>query len=292
MSQLNFIRKLFVDSRARISGDHNSFTIQLPQDIQTTPRASVYLVGCAFGNVFMTVTRGVNDRFFWLEGAPGPPALWVRYVAVVPEGNYSIASLATALQTAIATARNGSTALSVQALSGSNEGKLKFQHFPGVSRWIPTYTELLSPSWKATNWDTATVVTPEFNPSAYNIPTALNSILYLPFPSSRTVSEVTTGHIDLQPYREVYMHCSLTQYRTMKVGDRSLDCMCRIPIDVPFGAVVQCRHLSGQAEAVALPSQRINAISFSFRDWAGNLIPISQPVSIELGFLSHDLYDV
>ena len=291
MSQLNFIRKLFVDSRSRISGDHNNFTIQLPQDIETTPRASVYLVGCAFGNVFMTVTKDVNDRFYWMEGVTSP-AFWVRTVAVIPEGNYTISSLATALQTAINVARNGSTALTVTALSGADEGKLRFNYFPGAFVWIPTYVELLSPGWKAQNWDTANAPIPEVNPTAYTIPHALNSILYFPSPSVNNVSTVTSGFVDLQPYREVYMHCSLTQYRTVKVGDKALDCMCRIPIEAPFGAIVQYRHLSGQAEAVALPSQRINTINFSFRDWAGNLIPITQPVSIELGFLSNDPYDV
>ena len=51
-----------------------------------------------------------NNKLYWLEGTPG---LFARFVAILPVGNYTLEELATAVQAAVTTARNGSTALIV-----------------------------------------------------------------------------------------------------------------------------------------------------------------------------------
>jgi hypothetical protein len=41
-------RKLFIDSRWRLPGEHNDFTIELPNDVDTTATSTVYLASCSF----------------------------------------------------------------------------------------------------------------------------------------------------------------------------------------------------------------------------------------------------
>ena len=67
MALSNNYRKLFVDSRWRSSGGHNDFTIELPNDVDTTRTSSVYLASCSFSNTFETVLSGVNDRLYYIS---------------------------------------------------------------------------------------------------------------------------------------------------------------------------------------------------------------------------------
>jgi hypothetical protein len=116
-------------------------------------------------------------------------------------------------------------------------------------------------------------------------PGDLNSQLHFPFPSS-VKQTTTTTNIDLVPYREVYLHSNLTEFRTLKLsGER--DCLARIPIDQDFGYVVVYRHL-GPVDSIGCSDKHLRVLSFSFRDWEGRVVPIDQPVTIELVFLEND----
>jgi hypothetical protein len=66
-SQSTIFRKVFVDSRYRISGSHADFEIELPRDVSTTRTSSVYLASCSFRNTFETILQGVNDKFYFLR---------------------------------------------------------------------------------------------------------------------------------------------------------------------------------------------------------------------------------
>ena len=146
--------------------------------------------------------------------------------------------------------------------------------------------ELRSALWKAQNWD------PLASSSLYPYdPTntgSLNSILYFPRPSSLKSSTVT-GNIDLVPYREVYLHSSITQFRTLKSGTGEKDCLCRIPLEADYGFLNVYRHL-GPSDAIACSDQHLRTVSFSFRDWQGKLVPVDQPAVLELVFLDTDPY--
>ena len=67
MALSNNYRKLFIDSRWRSAGSHNDFTVELPNDVDTTRTSSVYLASCSFSNTFETVLAGVNDRIYYLS---------------------------------------------------------------------------------------------------------------------------------------------------------------------------------------------------------------------------------
>ena len=56
-----------------------------------------------------------------------------------------------------------------------------------------------------------------------------------------------------------------------------------------YGEVVVYRHL-GPSDALSASDLHLHSVSFSFRDWAGNLVPINQPVVVELVFLDSDPY--
>ena len=122
---------------------------------------------------------------------------------------------------------------------------------------------------------------------------SINSILNMPSQASQwnvfRTTPFQSGIVDLTPVREVYLHSSLANNRTMHLNG-SRDCIARIPIDVGFGEVVTYRHL-GPTDALSCSDFRFRTIRFTLRDWSGNLVP--QPFSfvvIELAFLDTDPY--
>ena len=273
-------RKIFIDSRWRTTGNHNDFQIELPNDIATTATTTVYLASCSFSNTFQTVTAGVNDKLYLLSqtlnngqliGAPFPE------IVVVEPGIYTGSTLAAELQTKLrAAVLDGSFTVSFDNVVGTLTLSGTFRHCR-----FPSEGELRSAAWKQQNW-----------PGDYSTadPQSLNSMLFFPRPSAMRAS-TTTGNIDLVPYREVYLHSSLTNFQTLKSGTGERDCLARIPIDSNFGTVVVWKHL-GSTDSMEASNERLRTISFSFRDWAGRLVPIDQPVVIELVLLDHNPYNL
>ena len=73
----------------------------------------------------------------------------------------------------------------------------------GVSYQFPTGSELRDPAWLAANWGQGITDAQD-----------LNSQLCFPFPSSLQQT-TTTSNIDLVPYREIYLHNNLPEFRTL-----------------------------------------------------------------------------
>ena len=122
----------------------------------------------------------------------------------------------------------------------------------------------------------------------------INALLNMPSlvdrsPWPYTVDPIQSGIVDLAPVREVYLHSSIANNRTMHLNG-ARDCIARIPIDVDFGQVVTYRHL-GPTDALSCSDFHFRTIRFTLRDWTGNLV--SEPfcfVVIELSFLDTDPY--
>ena len=98
------------------------------------------------------------------------------------------------------------------------------------------------------------------------------------------------GVPDLAPIREVYLHSSLANNRTLHING-SRDCIARIPIDVNYGEVVSYRYL-GPTDAISCSDVHFRSISFQLRDYAGNIMPTGSFIVIELAFLDTDPYSM
>jgi hypothetical protein len=209
-----------------------------------------------------------------------PATVYARALALQSAQYATGTALATALQTVLVAATAGGTTVSFS----TSLGTLTFTAATGFRFQFPTERELRDQNWRAANWDLV------HDPPSYTLadPRSFNGQLFFPSPSSLRGS-TTTGNIDMTPYREVYLASSLTNYRTLQSGTAAKDILARIPIDVDYGQVVSYRHL-GPSDALAASDEHFRVLRFRFVDWAGRLVPIDQPVVIELVFLDSDPY--
>ena len=65
----------------------------------------------------------------------------------------------------------------------------------------------------------------------------------------------------------------------------------RQPLDAANAFVVVGTH-RGPSDAISIPTAQLRNLTFSLRDWAGRLVPVNQPVVIELVFLDSDVYNM
>jgi len=285
MATVGVTRKLFVDSRFKVSGTDADFLIELPTDVDCTRTSSFFVASCSFANTYQTVTQFNNKLYFFLfdiSGVTHPPV--TLYVKQIPTGAYTPETLASALQTAL-----GAGCLSVtwNATVGNyvvafrSSGTLPAQYI------IPNYNEVDA---MVQQLGTNVNLDPLYAPGSkfQSINTMLNMPLILPNPLIGGSYSITTGIVDLSPVREVYLHSSLANNRTLHVNG-ARDCIARIPIDVDFGEVVQYRYL-GPTDALSCSDLHFRTIRFQLRDWAGNLAPTGSFVVIELAFLDIDPY--
>ena len=287
MASVGVVRKLFLDSRFKVSGTDADFQIELPADIDCTRTSSFFVASCSFANTYQTVTPFNNLLYYIVintQGLPGiPPCqLWV---AQVPTGVYTPETLAPALQTALGSQATvtWNPALGTYSFKWVQQGVLPTNY------QIPSYLDLDSwfQYWKCDVMAPAGVTyTP--GPSKQQ---SINGLLNLPVtypkgPASYAGS--TSGIVDLAPMREVYLHSSLANNRTLHING-SKDWIARIPIDVDYGEVVQYRYL-GPTDALSSSDCHFRTIRFQLRDWAGNLAPTGSFVVIEICFLDTDPY--
>jgi hypothetical protein len=291
MSNIGNTRKLFLDSRFKSSGSDADFILELPQDVQCTRTSSFYVASCSFANTFSTVSP-YNRQFYWIERSRvAGQSIYNINCYLFPPGNYTGEEFAPLLQAAIAT----SVVWQSVSVTYDDDGyfRVAVTNFAGnvfVDLIIPNYTEidkyvaLLS----CIDGSTRGPGLVPFAPGPKNL--SINALLNMPlsYPNPSWAVSLQTGVVDFAPVREVYLHSSLANNRTMHING-ARDCIARIPIDVDFGQVVSYRYL-GPTDAISTSDANFRTISFQLRDFAGNLAPTGSFVVIELAFLDTDPY--
>ena len=284
MANVGVTRKLFIDSRYKVSGSDDDFTVELPVDVECSRTSSFFLASCSFANTYQTVTPFNQNLYFFLQNLTGQSGSKVYYLNVtqIPVGSYTPDTFGVALMNALK--YNPTVTWNAASLNFN----IEFPHsgLPSAMYIIPSYTEIdamVRQMGSDAYLDPAYTAGDKFQ----SVNALLNMPRVLPQPSPITGGwSFVTGPVDLAPKREVYLHSSLANNRTLHVNG-ARDCIARIPIDVGYGEVVAYRHL-GPSDALSCADLHFRTVRFQLRDWAGNLAPTGSFVVIEICFLEND----
>jgi hypothetical protein len=195
---------------------------------------------------------------------------------LLPPNNYTGAALAAQLQSLL-TGLVDFPAPTVTFDEGT--GKVTFtaaddQH----TLLIPSSEEIRRASWYDGVWNQF------WSASPYHVddPRDFNASMNWR-PPAQFGATLTSGVVDLAVLREVYLHSSLTNFRTMtSVGQK--DCVARIPIDVGYGDIVSYRHFGTDSDAIPCNEMAFRNVRFSLRDAYGRLVPLDGYIALELCF--------
>jgi len=297
MASVGVTRKLFIDSRYKVSGTDVDFTVELPADIDCTRTSSFFVASCNFANTFQTATPNNNKFYYFMVDYNN--FSYVLYVTTVAPGNYQDpTAFAAALKASIIgqdSSITWNTSVGTFTIDFQAQAQGRYAYMVPAASDIDTSVGYLTAPGAAPGgfqvYDLALGRTIPFTRGGKM--QSINTILNMPSQAGQWIVYKTTpfqiGIVDLAPVREVYLHSSLANSRTMHLNG-ARDCIARIPIDVDFGQVVTYRHL-GPTDALSCSDFHFRTIRFTLRDWSGNLVP--QPFSfvvIELCFLDSDPY--
>jgi hypothetical protein len=298
MASIGVTRKLFIDSRYKVSGTDVDFLVELPTDIDCTRTSSFFVASCSFANTFQTATPDNNKFYYFMINYND--FSYVLYVSTIPPGNYQDpTAFAAALKASFVgpdpddvtwNPTTGTFTIDFK-VQGQNQIAFMIPSASDIDTFVRYYTAPGAAPGGFQVYDVALGRVVPFTVGGKL--RSINSIQNMPSQASQwnvfRTTPFQSGIVDLTPVREVYLHSSLANNRTMHLNG-SRDCIARIPIDVSFGEVVTYRHL-GPTDALSCSDFHFRTIRFTLRDWSGNLVP--QPFSfvvIELCFLDSDPY--
>ena len=95
MASVGVTRKLFIDSRYKVSGTNVDFLIELPVDVDCTRTSSFFVASCSFANTFATVTTENNKFYYFVE--LNAQTQFTLFVSTIPPGAYDPVGFANAI---------------------------------------------------------------------------------------------------------------------------------------------------------------------------------------------------
>ena len=211
MSNVGNTRKLFLDSRFKISGSDSDFTLELPQDVQCTRTSSFFVASCSFANTYGTITDFNNKIYFFAIHPPpnlGPP--FRLYVRTIPKGVYTPTTFAPALQTALN--QDTRSPCTVTWNDGSSNYQIEFAKGSDLLSWVIPSFDTVDALVAYAGIQLTIDGDYSRGPKYYSV----NTLLNMPTTPISLVGaqSITTGVVDLSPIREIYLHSSLANNRT------------------------------------------------------------------------------
>ena len=140
MASVGATRKLFIDSRYKISGTDDDFTVEMPVDVDCSRTSSFFLASCSFANTYQTVTSFNQNLYFFLQNLTGQAGSKLYYLNVtqIPVGSYTPDTFGVALMNALK--YNPTVTWNAASLNFN----IEFPHsgLPSAMYIIPSYTEI------------------------------------------------------------------------------------------------------------------------------------------------------
>jgi len=96
------------------------------------------------------------------------------------------------------------------------------------------------------------------------------------------VQRLRSGLLDLFPYRSVYLHSTFLAANNTLAPSGLRDVLCRIPVDVEYGGIVQYVSRTSDDAVAIQPQQGATQVDFTFRDYRGQPIHMDGYVAIEI----------
>ena len=161
------VTKVYFDSANRSSGSNTDLTWNIPggQTLRTSEKCFVSCQDFQSAHSFYNVQTGLNDIFFIRTKGLSHPYPLTDHSLVVAEGNYTLTTLSSALQTLLNNLGNGA---SYNVTPNASQARISISETNGGSFMIPSMV------WLAMN---------HWNGQKLTSPPSIGKILNVPDPS-------------------------------------------------------------------------------------------------------------
>ena len=250
------VRKIFVASAHRVSGESNSFQYQLDNDVEcgTAERqCHIAITGVSLPHSWYGVQENLNNRLYFREN--GNSNNGSDHIVEIESGNFSLAALANKISQKMNNAASAGASYAVTFSSTTNT--ISIVQSNGFGFRVYTDQELRTTGMVDAN--------PIENPKS------INGILNPP--AFTSYNATWTSHIcSIARVTDVYLRSSTLArgYSTISPQGRR-DCLKKIPVTSDFGTVI---HTDNSYEVADLHELQgtIRSFDISITDVNGSLI--------------------
>ena len=263
------LKKIYVDTRYRTtdSVSTSNFRIELPYSVELPDNSTFQLTDICIEHSWLTVETGINDQLYFAIAPGTSPATVSGYVMRLPSQNYTGTTLASKIQTLLQTQSYDfqasydantntititSSTLSFKLLTDDDMG------YQDISTWVGgitvDYTNLRSANDLLRNY--------RGRSKTYGLQAGSNNVY-----------SYTSGFLDLQPIRNIFISSpNLGSFTTL--GSRGeAGIICKVPVNADFGYMVICNIIAAH-DFLNCSKQSLRTIEFNLRDVKGNYIPL------------------
>jgi len=271
------IKKVYIDSRYKTSDSKSDsdFKFELKEAIDLPENTVCYVDDISIPHTWYTVEEDYNNRLF-ISHQNTVTNIDDLIVITIPSGNYTGASLASALQTGLQKRFAWMT-----CVYNASKGTLTFNSdypFRLIQDLLALSLQDWGQTWKDVNDNVVTLA----DGALYSISGVLRFFTMIPAEEASTTFE--TEFLDLLNTHNIYMHCpNLGHYNCMGVrGENTI--IKKIPVSSSFGYLI-LDSVVAPHDKIDVSKQLIKTLSFSLRNVHGNVINLhGSPVSFSLIF--------
>ena len=257
------VRKLYIDSRRRVSGSHSDFDYQLPQPVQV-PKSRCFVDSVHLANVFPTITG--HSRFIYIEEISTTNVSTKRKVGLTV-GGYD----GTTLATEVATQLNTGTTLNANSYSctfNSGTGKLTISNTTpspaDFNIWTADY--LKHGLWNPTNLGSIPAYV-----EGDDCYTQIGFAGPYKITGNATTPITGEGHINVMPYHSLFLHSDLGLQGDAIGPVNSQSCIRMIVLDQAPGSMIHDFH-SLPYDYVSVQPSQIRNLHFRLADYRGRTV--------------------
>jgi hypothetical protein len=252
-------RRIYVDSR-HASGDSKNFLFALPEQVQLPRDTVCYIENVNFPHSFFSCDE-TNQNLYLIENSAG----WHGRMIPIPISSYDAITLRAAVELALNQAQD----------APGRVGKVVAGTYSVVYDAPKNRYGITLTGGGTFRYMSAAIMNTYDGASDYS---AANGIKSHPLAScddllgltklsaSSQGTSLTTGHIDVRNYHNLYLHSStLTGYHSMgPMGVRSV--LARIPVHTEYGQLISKQHSALIHDYVDCGALSLRTLQFSLRD--------------------------
>ena len=263
------LKKIYVDTRYRTtdSVSTSNFRIELPYSVELPDNSTFQLTDICIEHSWLTVETGINDQLYFAIAPGTSPTTLSGYVMRLPSQNYTGTTLASKIQTLLQTqsydfqASYDANTNTITITSSTLSFKLLTDDdmsYQDISTWVGgitvDYTNLRSANDLLRNY--------RGRSKTYGLQAGSNAVY-----------SYTSGFLDLQPIRNIFISSpNLGSFTTL--GSRGeAGIICKVPVNADFGYMVICNIIANH-DFLNCSKQSLRTIEFNLRDVKGNYIPV------------------
>ena len=275
------IRKLYVDSRRKISGSHSDFDYQLPNTIQVPP-CRCFVDAVHIANIFPTITE--HSKFIYISERATNNAITYRKVELTANKSFDGPSLAVEAAAKL----NVGTTLTASSYSctfDATTGRLTIANSTAAPS---TFTIWPADYLKKATWNPGNAT-----PGAGAYIEGDDCYDVIGFAGGEGITGAQTsvtgeGHINIMPYHSLFLHSSLGLQGDSIAPDYSQSVIRKIVIDQAPGNMVNDFH-SLPYDYVSVQASQIRNLHFRVADYRGRTVNMLHTnISFSLLFVPED----